>query len=370
VLALTATAAPEVRAEIISGLHMREPKIIVRGFDRPNIFLRVDAFITEKEKQEALLKRVQFADKPGLIYAATRKHAESLAAALEEMGVDAAWYHGGMPAKERDQIQQTFMDSSSQVMVATNAFGLGVDKPDIRFVYHADVPDSLDSYYQEVGRAGRDGKPAEAVLFYRREDLRLPKFLKSAASMDEDEIVQVEQVLQNAEEPVPLETVQRETGLSPHKLARVVNNLEKTGAVERLPTGEAALSAETEDLGEAARAVQQEEQRYKERNTLRLAKMQAYAELRDCRREYLLEYFADEDIIVPCNRCDNCEAQSARRPHSGPFPVHSRVVHKTFGKGIVQGYDAGKIEVLFEDQGLKRMSFESLMKKGLLRIAS
>jgi ATP-dependent DNA helicase RecQ len=151
VLALTATAAPEVREEIMARLGMRDPMVLVSGFDRPNIFLRVDTFSTEKDKTEAIVKRIQYADKPGIVYTVTRKHAENLSHELAEAGVEAVFYHGGMAAKERTKIHEDFMASDSQVIVATNAFGMGVDKPNVRFVYHYDIPDSLDSYAQEFG---------------------------------------------------------------------------------------------------------------------------------------------------------------------------------------------------------------------------
>src|SRR6185437_5734849 len=150
---------------------MRRPRIFVRGFDRPNIYLRVDRFRTEAEKRDALVHRVRWSDKPGIVYTGTRKAAEEIMAALAAEEIDALFYHGGLKAEERRAIQERFMAGEAEVMVATNAFGMGVDKPDIRFVYHYDAPDSLDSYYQEIGRAGRDGENADAALFYRKEDI-------------------------------------------------------------------------------------------------------------------------------------------------------------------------------------------------------
>jgi len=164
VLALTATAAPPVRREIAERLGMREPKVIVRGFDRPNIHLGVERHETAERQRRALIERTVEAEKPGIIYASTRKDTVAIAAALAERGVRAAAYHAGLKGQERQATQDAFMADDLDVVVATVAFGLGIDKPNVRFVFHAAVSDSLDSYYQEIGRVGRDGAPARAPL--------------------------------------------------------------------------------------------------------------------------------------------------------------------------------------------------------------
>ncbi|MBZ5586482.1 MAG: RecQ family ATP-dependent DNA helicase, partial [Acidobacteriia bacterium] len=229
VLALTATATPAVREEIVERLRMRHPEILVQGFDRPNIHLRVDHFKTKAEKREALIHRVRWADKPGIVYVGTRKAAEEIMRALEEEKVRAVFYHGGLKGPDRERIQGQFMSGQAEAIVATNAFGMGVDKPDIRFVYHYDAPDSLDSYYQEIGRAGRDGEKAEATLFYRRQDIGAQSFKTSEGKIAPETLKQVAERIGEQGSARP-EEVAPEVGLSSRKLACALQRLEDAGA--------------------------------------------------------------------------------------------------------------------------------------------
>jgi ATP-dependent DNA helicase RecQ len=170
VLALTATASPPVRDEIVELLHMRDPAVVVAGFDRPNIRLEVCALPARDEATAALVERSHDLSGTGIVYVATRRQAEELAEALDTPGRPALAYHAGLPARRRDAVHERFLDAAPVIVVATTAFGMGIDAPHVRFVLHADAPESLDSYYQELGRAGRDGEPAEAVLFHGLRD--------------------------------------------------------------------------------------------------------------------------------------------------------------------------------------------------------
>src|SRR6202012_2174075 len=188
ILALTATASPPVRREIVERLGMRDPAQVIRGFDRPNLHFAVRRFSEAAAKDKALIEAVAAAAKPGIVYIATRKASEELAEALAAAGVGAAAYHAGLPAKRRGELQDSFIDDGAEVIVAPTAFGMGIDKPNVRFVFHAGPSDSIDSYYQEVGRAGRDGERAEAVLFYRPADEAVRRFPTGAGGVDGEEL--------------------------------------------------------------------------------------------------------------------------------------------------------------------------------------
>jgi ATP-dependent DNA helicase RecQ len=308
VLAMTATASARVREEIVERLRLRDPAVFVHGFDRPNIHLRVDHFPDSDKKLEALIHRVRWATKPGIVYVATRRNAEEIMRLLDEEGIHALFYHGGLKASERHAIQEKFMSGNAGVIVATNAFGMGIDKADVRFVYHYDVSDSLDSYYQEIGRSGRDGEKAEAVLFFRQEDMGIQKFHSAESKIEVAEVERVVDIIADQEGPVEPEEVSEQVNLPERKLNSVIRRLEDVGAVEVLATGEVQI-ADDVDPDEAAQAAAEEQERRKEVKTERLRQMQEYADTSSCRREHLLRYFGDE-FTGPCHNCDNCEAKA------------------------------------------------------------
>ena len=372
VLALTATAAPPVRATIVERLGLRDPVMVVRGFDRPNIHLAVRPVLDEAEKVPVVREVIAAAGTPGIVYVATRRRAEEVASALGAEGVLAVPYHAGLPARSRESVQEIFMAGDVDVVVATNAFGMGVDKADARFVVHHDVPDSLDSYYQEIGRAGRDGEPARAVLLYRHENLGLRRFFAAGGRPTRRDYADVLQHLGGGAVAHPVHEVGAALGMAEGRLRSALARLEDAGAVRLTPDDAVRATGRTAEAGryleEAARASASEG----ELERSRLEMMRSLAEARGCRRSVLLAYFG-EPFEGPCGACDNCDAGRAGAPpaaagSAGRLGPAQRVRHAEWGEGEVVRADADTVVVVFDDKGYRTLSVELVDQGGLLEV--
>jgi ATP-dependent DNA helicase RecQ len=370
ILALTATAAPPVRDEIVERLHMRDPKVIVRGFDRPNIHLAVEHHREEKHKREALIERALELEGAGIVYVATRRLADELAEQLRERGAAAAAYHAGLTRKHRDEVQESFMEDELRVVVATTAFGMGVDKPNIRFVLHHDPSDSVDSYYQEIGRAGRDGEPARAILFYRPEDIGIRRFFAAGGQVDGETLERVATLVRVAGHAVDPTELQEEAHTSASKLASAITRLEDVGAVHVLADGRVEPEPMLEDeLEQAVELAEREEEQRGSFDRSRVEMMRGYAEHEHCRRAFILSYFG-EPHDGECGNCDNDDAGHGSPPAGErPFELGSRVTHRDWGNGVVQRYDGDEMFVLFDSVGYKTLSVPLVEERGLLETA-
>jgi ATP-dependent DNA helicase RecQ len=417
VLALTANAAAPVRRDIAERLGMNDPVETVAGFDRPNIHLDVSTFQDGAAKERFVVERAAVEEKPGIVYAATRRAADSYAERLSDLGLSAASYHAGRSAAERSRTQDRFSSGELDVVVATSAFGMGIDKANVRFVLHASVPGSLDAYYQEIGRAGRDGAPARAILAYRPQDLGLQRFF-AAGAPDADALRRVAERLRSEAGAVDATRLRADCELGATALAAVLNLLEEAGAVRTGRdgsrfTGTAGSSAD-DDVDAAVHSALAVHATHRKLEQSRVDMMRGYAETTDCRRRFLLGYFG-ESVATPCGACGTCTgpvaepASGLRRARSGDAgrpdkaatrqrrwlragaragafagagraaetvarpaaDAHAylpgvRVRHDQWGRGEVMSEGDGKITILFESVGYRTLSLAVVTDKQLL----
>ena len=372
VCASTATASPPVLSEIITRLGLQEPTVVMRGFDRPEIHLEVTApFEHSEEKKAYLLGQAAGLPKPLILYVATRAETGELSAELGELGLAAAAYHGSMPAKARAGVEQRWLAGDIDVLVATNAFGMGVDKPDIRAVIHAEPPDSLDSYLQELGRAARDGKPGQALLCWRPEDLGVRRFFGGGLPALRG-LERCAATLAVAARPVSEAELAAELGWTRQRLLRNLDLLIQAGAVrpaeghhmiEAVPGGPdpAAAARLARDVASARKTVE----------SSRIDMVRAYAETQGCRRELLLASFG-EVLDGPCGNCDRCSAGLPGRDEvdqaTSPYPVGGAVRHAEWGPGIVIRYEGDRLVVLFETVGYRTLDLDAVEAHHLLEV--
>jgi ATP-dependent DNA helicase RecQ len=356
IIALTATAAPPVRRDIVTRLRMRNPLTLVSGITRDNIHLSVTRCLTARDQQQAVVEAALSTAGPGIVYARTRAAVEQLATELGDAGLSVARYHAGLSKKERATAHHAFLDTELDVIVATSAFGMGVDKPDIRFVLHAQAPESPDNYYQEVGRAGRDGEPAVGALFYRPEDLSLARFFTAGVPAAED-VARVLQAMPDSDTGhLDRAGLAKDCGLSRRKVDRLLNLLDETQL------------ADQQDLN-PVQAVRQRAEAHRAMQESRIEMMRGYAETLQCRQQFLLSYFGEDDPEL-CHDCDNCQSgRSHERQASGPFGVQDKVRHRSFGDGMIMDVDGEQVTVLFDEVGYRTLHLPTVVEGGLLESA-
>lgn len=323
ILALTATATTEVEKDILEQLGMTNAPVFNGGIDRDNLVFEVYRTVNEDAKFQRLQQIVNDnkSGGNGIVYVSTVKLANELHSRLLKAGITAGKYHGRMGKNERETVQQDFMTNAYEILVATKAFGLGIDKPDVRFVVHYTFPDSVESYYQEAGRAGRDGKKAVTALLYRLEDKRIHSYFlggKYPTRADAAHLYQtVLQLSQESKVELKLENIKLAAGLPLNKTRVLLSYLEKEGIVKRskgiklLKTFDSAESFETflHHYDERLNADKD-----------RISHIMKYGQTTECRAKFFRDYFSEAEG-KPCKRCDNC-----RGKFLAPKPVEMSAV--------------------------------------------
>jgi ATP-dependent DNA helicase RecQ len=377
VLALTATATPAVREDIVTQLGIPHTKPIVRGFDRPNLVYEVARTATEADKLRVLKSKFSgpLAGALGIIYTATIKNTYAVAEYCRtELGIEADVYHSKLQKAERERVHDRFMNEDVKIVIATNAFGLGIDKPNIRFVIHYDLPGSVEAYTQEAGRAGRDGIESTCLLLYRQSDTRVQNYFLTGKYPDVEEVQKVFGTLQYFESQdngVSLSDLRKISQLPLTKLKVILALLKKGGFIANVTKstyGLAPLLKQSKGL--ALNLASYETKRSYDQSKLQM--ILQYCETRSCRRKFILNYFGEDYDQQNCGACDNCRAQiaagaavvefDAPRPASD-FRIGDIVRHPKFGEGTVERAERDLVTVLFPAHGYKTLLASAVVRQ-------
>ncbi|HXI83319.1 MAG TPA: RecQ family ATP-dependent DNA helicase [Verrucomicrobiae bacterium] len=385
VMALTATATPEVREDIIEQLGLgkfgrQPPRVFVSGFARHNLTL---GMTSAKGRAEKLARIVEFATqlKTGIVYCATRKNVEKVATHLKGEKIPCVAYHAGLTDDQRTKAQTKFMNGNCGVAVATNAFGMGIDRADLRFVIHYDIPGSIEAYYQEAGRAGRDGEPSRCEVLYNYADVRTQEFFIEGANPSREVIANLYHVLRrlalNGPIQLPISDIAELVPSTKNSMAvgSALYQLERANFIKReYQQGSRTYTTRLVDpikpLDELPIDFERLDKK-RERDFAKLHRMIAYADHHGCRHHFILQYFGDTETGEGCTVCDNClaKADSAAR-----FPTDEETVaiqkalscvarvDGCFGRGRIAQCLVGSRSKEVLDTRLDRLSTYGLLK--------
>jgi ATP-dependent DNA helicase RecQ len=390
VAAFTATATPEVRNDILARLQLEEPRVFVSGFARPNLKIAVVAVDGEAAKYERLRALLR-ENRTGIVYCATRKRVEAVSAELTAWGVKCVAYHGGLDDGEREAAQNKFIRRECDVAVATNAFGMGIDRADIRFVVHFEIPGSVEAYYQEAGRAGRDGEPAQCELLFNHADTRVQEFFIEGGNPPVELILDTYDTLRSLADERGEVTITIKD-LSDHMsgagktndmaVSSALSILHRAGHIDRFDVpGSRTRGTRLEQPKLSSRELTLDRATLVEKERRDRAKLKAvvdWAYSRDCRQRSILRYFGELEPAA-CGNCDNClntslgerrigsdlEWTIARKALSGVARMSDREGGEwrgRFGRGrIVQCLVGSRSQEILAQQ-LDRLSTHGLLK--------
>jgi ATP-dependent DNA helicase RecQ len=315
--ALTATATPQVQTDISKLLQLDKPTLIVNGFNRPNLVLTVRHVLDSTHRYSVLRESVlSQSEGATIIYSGTRRDTEEVAEFVQtEMGINACYYHAGLDNDKRTRIQNDFIHKKLSVIVATNAFGMGIDRSDVRQVIHFSMPGSLEAYYQEAGRAGRDGLPAKALLLYFSGDRSLQEFFIRSSTISKEELQKIYNALKannNQEVVIAGEALSLLTGLNEIKIRVGLSTLEHVGIIDRLGDEGSQMFLKKNRWQDDQ--INASVLRFKKQQTIKEKQLQSminYAESDQCRRNSILRYFGDKTYVAVDVCCDNCIGRKA-----------------------------------------------------------
>ncbi len=387
VLALTATATQEVIQDILRDLDAADATVINAGSERTNLFFAVYPTVNNDAKIARLTRMITDEPGSGIVYTASVRSANELYERFTDAGFAVGLYHGRLTAKERQHALADFMQNKYRVMIATKAFGLGIDKPDIRYVVHYEFPDSLESYFQEAGRAGRDGLPAQAVLLFRLEDKRIQSFFSAGRYPRADELRKVLDAM-SSHDAMNAADLAKTAEIGSKRAQVLLYLLRDTGLAISKGPGYICTDAVIVDDEQISALLAAYAERA-ENDRTRLDDMMRYAETVQCRRQVFRAYF-NEPAGEPCGNCDNCVNHTAEQhapvalhaaaeqdgvtrietitgpivttaPETLPeavepaFSIGDVVRHEQFGPGIVQDANGETLLVRFEHLGSKKL---------------